>query len=108
MAKEVQQSIFEPKAHHTFSEVEDVLMNENDKELKNELRHLMWYDAGILRDPEHLEKAKKRVETMLTLPIGKLLKLRLLVSLEIITSALNRKESLGAHYVQQGNDQCES
>lgn len=108
VAKEVQQSIFEPKAHHTFSEVEDVLMNENDKELKNELRHLMWYDAGILRDPEHLEKAKKRVETMLTLPIGKLLKLRLLVSLEIITSALNRKESLGAHYVQQGNDQCES
>lgn len=108
VAEEIKQGIVEPKEPHTFSEVEDVLMNENDKVLKNELRHLMWYEAGILRDPEHLEKAKKRVEAMLALPIGKLLKLRLLVSLEIITSALNRKESLGAHYLQQGTEPCES
>ncbi|NBL00828.1 MAG: L-aspartate oxidase, partial [Erysipelotrichia bacterium] len=72
-----------------------------DKVLKNELRDLMWCYAGILRDQEGLKKACKRVEEMLKLPIGKLLKLRLLVSKEIITSALKRKESLGAHYLTE-------
>jgi L-aspartate oxidase len=108
VADAIKQTIYTAKVHHTFSEKEAVLMKEEDKDLKNELRHLMWYYAGILREPKNLEKAKKRVEEMLALPIGKLLRLRLLVSLEIITSALNRKESLGAHYLQQGNDLCES
>lgn len=85
----------------SFSEKEAILINENDKMLKNELRQLMWRYAGILREEEMLRKALKRVEEMLTLPIGKLLRLRLLVSEAIITSAINRKTSLGAHFISK-------
>ena len=54
-----------------------------------------------MRDKTKLEKAFKRVEEMIELPIAKLLKLRLLVSREIIQSALKRKASLGAHYIKE-------
>lgn len=74
---------------------EEVLIQENDKTLKNELRHLMWNYAGIIREKQTLQTALNRVKEMLGLPIGKLLRLRLLVSQEIITSALKRKTSLG-------------
>lgn len=84
-----------------FSENEAVLIEEGDKILKNELRHLMWCHAGIVREEKNLRKAYKRVEEMLELPVGKLLKLRLLVSREIIKSALIRQKSLGAHYMRE-------
>ena len=61
----------------------------------------MWCHAGIVRDEKNLHFALKRVKEMLELPIGKLLRLRLLVSQEIITSALKRKTSLGAHYIKE-------
>jgi L-aspartate oxidase len=85
----------------SFSEKEAILILESDKILKNELRHLMWCHAGIVRNETNLHFALKRVKEMLELPIGKLLRLRLLVSQEIIQSALNRKASLGAHFIQK-------
>lgn len=100
VARNIMQELSLPKALKVFSEEESMLMKEGDKELKNELRHLMWCYAGIQREEKHLEKAKNRVDEILALPIGKLLKLRLFVSKEIITSALKRKASLGAHYLQ--------
>ena len=102
VAEDIMQNILKPKANIAFSEEEDILIKEGDKGLKNELRHIMWNYAGILREKENLKKALKRVEEMLELPIGKLLKLRLLVSHEIIQSALKRETSLGAHYLQEG------
>ena len=84
-----------------FAEEEETLIREDDKELKNELRDIMWCHAGILREEKNLKKAMHRVKEMLELPIGKLLKLRLLVSKEIIQSALQRKKSLGAHYMKE-------
>lgn len=83
-----------------FSNEEAVLICKEDKALKNELRHLMWNYAGIVRHRQGLEKARKRVQEMLELPIGKLLRLRLMVSYAIITAAQKRKESLGAHFIQ--------
>ncbi len=88
-----------PKHIISFSEKEAILIFEGDKILKNELRHLMWCHAGIVRDEKNLHFALKRVKEMLELPIGKLLRLRLLVSQEIIQSALSRKASLGAHFI---------
>lgn len=85
----------------SFPEEEAVLVLENDKILKNELRDLMWCYAGIVRKEEGLQKALKRVKEMLELSVGKLLRLRLLVSKEIIESALKRKASLGAHFIQK-------
>lgn len=75
------------------------LENEVDKNLKNELRKLMWKNAGILRNKNNLQKALNRVEEMLELPTGKLIRFRLLTSRVIIQSALRRKTSLGAHYI---------
>jgi len=101
VAEEITKSIFEPHVQHLFPETEEVLIRENDKTLKNELRHLMWNYAGIIREKQTLQTALNRVKEMLGLPIGKLLRLRLLVSQEIITSALKRKTSLGAHYIKE-------
>lgn len=101
VAQDILKTIAQEKTLKVFSEKEAILMKEGDKELKNELRNLMWCHAGIMRDKTNLEKAFKRVEEMIELPIGKLLKLRLLVSREIIQSALKRKASLGAHYIKE-------
>lgn len=101
VAEEITKSIFEPHVQNLFPETEEVLIRENDKTLKNELRHLMWNYAGIIREKQTLQTAFNRVKEMLGLPIGKLLRLRLLVSQEIITSALKRKTSLGAHYIKE-------
>ncbi|WP_024953936.1 L-aspartate oxidase [Sulfurospirillum arcachonense] len=76
------------------------LINDGDKDLKNELRNLMWQNAGIVRTQNNLQKALNRVEEMLKLQTGKLIRLRLLTSRVIIKSALRRKKSLGAHYIK--------
>lgn len=90
---------FEEKSFIEFPLEAEELICTGDKELKNELRNLMWDYAGIIRSEKNLQKALNRVEEMLKLHTGKLLQLRLLTSRAIIQSALKRKESLGAHYI---------
>jgi L-aspartate oxidase len=69
-----------------------------------ELRDLMWKDAGLLRDQAGLLQARKTLEEMaLTLPEGpsrRALEARNLhqVAMLMVASALERKESRGAHY----------
>lgn len=82
-----------------FEESGEILIKDGDKALKNELRNIMWKAAGIVRSEKKLKKALNRVEEMLKLQTGKLIRLRLLTSRAIIKSALARKESLGAHYI---------
>ncbi len=82
-----------------FPKNEEILIKENDKELKNELRAIMWEYAGIIRRENGLNKALNRVEEILEEDIGKLLRLRLLSSKKIIESAILRKEPLGAHCI---------
>ncbi len=101
VALDIKLTLREKKRVVKFDEVEPSLIKVGDKELKNELRNLMWSYAGIKRDEKNLQKALNRVEEMLKLSIGKLLRLRLLSSKEIIKSALKRKESLGAHYIKR-------
>jgi len=73
------------------------LKHDGDKEAKGRLRELMWEYAGIVRTTKGLEEALNRVEDMLKCRTGKLLRLRLLASREILTQARSRHESLGAH-----------
>jgi len=89
------------KKSELFTCSDEELVKIGDKELKNELRNLMWQSAGIVRYRDNLEKALNRVEEMLELPIGKLIRLRLLTSRGIIKSALKREKSLGAHYIKR-------
>jgi len=102
VALDIKLTLKEKKQKVEFDEVEPSLINPMDKKLKNELRDLMWNYAGIKREEKKLQKALNRVEEMLKLSIGKLLRLRLLSAREIMKSALKRKESLGAHYITQG------
>lgn len=82
-----------------FTQEEEVLVKEGDKELKDELRELMWENAGIVRNTTSLEQTLKRIDQILAGNIGKLLRLRLKTSRKIVKSAIYRKESLGAHYI---------
>jgi L-aspartate oxidase len=84
-----------------FSNEEETLVKDGDKELKDELRTLMWENAGIMRERTKLEITLDRIEEMLHSDIGKLLRLRLKTSREIVKSAIYRKESLGAHYIKE-------
>lgn len=76
----------------------EILQKDGDERLKNVLRDIMWNKVGIIRTKSALDSALGGVEVMLLGEIGRLLKLRLLVARKIITSALERKENLGAHY----------
>jgi len=75
------------------------------KELRHELKQLMWNNVGILRSAEGLKKALKRIEeiekTTKFTPRHDMeieLKNMALVSKLITKAALERTESRGAHY----------
>jgi len=72
-----------------------------DKDLKDSLREIMWTYASIVRDPKTLEESLKTIEEYLKKDVGRLLFLRLLTAKSILTAALNRKKSLGAHYIKE-------
>ena len=76
----------------------EILKLDTDKEYKNKLREIMWNKVGIIRKEEELKKALEFVNNSLH-KVGRVTKLRFLTAKEIIIQALNRKVSLGAHYI---------
>lgn len=74
------------------------LFQDGDDELKRELQNLMWIHVSIERREETLKKALNRVREMMVMDIGRSLKLQLLTSAEIISSAIKNRESIGVHY----------
>lgn len=73
------------------------LREEEDLLLKQNLRKIMWEKVGILRTKEGLKSALDEVESMSEAKIGRMFELRLKVAKEIISQALKRESSLGAH-----------
>ncbi len=90
-------TISNPKRN--FPIIQEILQKEGDEQLKNVLRRIMWEKVGIIRSQTSLLSALEGVEVMMQGNIGRMLKLRLMVAREIITQALQRKKSLGAHYL---------
>lgn len=78
-----------------------LLQKPGDKAIKNELRTLMWKNAGIVRVEQDLIDALEEVESFLKEDVGRLLFLRLLTAKSILESAIGRKESIGAHFKQK-------
>jgi len=78
----------------------EVLVKEGDVLKKNELRQIMWSSVSIVRELPSLELALSRIDALLSEDIGKLLRLRLKVSKNIVESAISRTESLGAHTIK--------
>lgn len=72
-----------------------------DKDIKNILRKLMWENASIVRNQDDLEEALKQIKLFLKEDIGRLLFLRLLTAKSILSSAIERKTSLGAHFIKE-------
>ena len=79
--------------------IEYIRNKEIDKDLKDNLRTIMWTHAGIVREHKTLEESLKVIEEYLKKDVGRLLFLRLLTAKSILKAAINRKESLGAHYI---------
>lgn len=77
----------------------EMLNKIDDGKYKNMLRSIMWNKVGIIRTKNNLNIALQEIEQMLLGNIGRLLKLQLLVSRTIIKQAIDRKSSLGAHYI---------
>ena len=77
----------------------EVLLKEGDRERKDSLRHIMWNSVSIVRKMTSLRSALSKIDTLLQEDIGKLLRLRLKVSKNIVESAMLRTESLGAHTI---------
>jgi L-aspartate oxidase len=77
------------------------LQKASDKAIKNGLRNLMWTNVAIVRKRQELIDALEEVDTFLQEDVGRLLFLRLLTAKSIIQSAIDRKESIGAHYIKE-------
>lgn len=99
VAEEILAQDFGGESRQIFPELREKLILENDYRLKEFLRGIMWEKVGILRTSEGLNSALGGIEAMLQSNIGRMLKLRLLCAKEIILQALQRKQSLGAHYI---------
>ena len=61
----------------------------------------MWTNVGIVRERQELIDAYEEVESYLDEDIGRLLFLRLLTAKSIIKSAIDRKQSIGAHFIKE-------
>jgi len=84
-----------------FEDECEVLFKEGDDKRKDELRKIMWSSVSIVREMSSLHEALNRINTLLSEDIGKLLRLRLKVSKNIVESAISRTESLGAHTIKE-------
>ena len=84
------------KAIRTFTRNKDI-----DKDIKNLLRKIMWDNASIVREESKLLDSLKQIELFLKEDIGRLLFLRLLTAKSILKAAIDRKKSLGAHFIKE-------
>ncbi len=95
---------FKISCENYTKEIKSYVRNRDiDKDIKNNLRKIMWENAAIVRDKSNLEEALTQIETFLKEDVGRLLFLRLLTAKSILQAALQRKESLGAHYLRRIN-----
>ena len=86
-----------------FDTINETMSTKKDKSKKNQLRHIMWENVSIIRTNSGLNDALSTINALLNEKIGRLLKFRLLTAREIVISALNRKESIGVHTIQEEN-----
>ncbi len=83
----------------------EVLFKEGDAARKDALRSIMWNSVSIVREMSSLQEALGKIDTLLGEDIGKLLRLRLKVSKNIVESAISRPESLGAHTIKESKQE---
>jgi L-aspartate oxidase len=77
------------------------LQKVSDTAIKNGLRNLMWKNCGIVRTRQNLIDTLEEINSYLEEDIGRLLYLRLLTAKSIVESAIERKNSIGAHFIRR-------
>jgi len=82
-----------------FDISKEPLFGNEDKIYKNKLRDIMWNNVGIIRNNKKLDEALEFVENSIN-KVGLLTRYRFLTAQEMIIQAKNRKESLGAHFME--------
>jgi len=82
-----------------FEPTRELLFKEGDTNIKCEIRELMWNDVSIARRVKDLEAADDKLDLLIASKPGRMARLRLKVAQNMVRSALNRKESIGAHYI---------
>ena len=100
-AEDIMKHIDETKDDVRFELEEEAMSLKNDKNIKNQLRRVMWENVSIVRTKSGLNDALETINALLNENIGKLLRFRLLTAKEIVTSALKRSESIGVHTIQE-------
>lgn len=100
VAQEIASLDFEMPKASDFALSYSSLREEEDLLLKQKLRKIMWEKVGIVRTKEGLESALVEIEKMKKAKIGRMFALRLKVAKEIVSQALKRESSLGAHYLK--------
>jgi len=100
-AETILDSCFEhPKLPNFDKDYDTMLHEEDDKKYKQQLRHMMWKNVGIIRTREGMHEARNFIFDTKNRKIGRLLELRLNTAAAIVEAALARKTSLGAHYIE--------
>ena len=100
IAAESIEGSFMETAKKEFVAIDEPLFKEGDTLLKGALRALMWEDMGIKRTLAKLQSADDKLSEMLSKKPGRMARLRLTVAQNMVQSAMNRKESLGAHHIE--------
>ena len=75
--------------------------------LLGEVQEILAYpaqDLYVVRTPQGLKTVHEEIERMLGEKIGRLLRLRLLTARCIVESAQKRTESIGVHFITQGEN----
>lgn len=103
-AESIQKNLLH-SCEHLFEAGNEPLEKEGDKEKKDTLRKIMWENVSIVRTPKGLQSAKEAIDAMLSGEIGRLLRLRLLTARCIVESAQKRTESIGVHFITQGESE---
>lgn len=99
IVRTIEQSEIDDDSLMNFPEPKFTLEIPSDEAGKEQLREIMWKNVGIIREVEQLHTAMNAIQEMLEQPVGRLLQLRLYCARAIIEAALNRRDSLGAHYI---------
>lgn len=102
-AQDIMKHIDEEKKNISFELKDEVMSLKNDKNIKNQLRRIMWENVSIIRTKRGLNDALETINALLNENIGKLLQFRLLTAKKIVESALKRSESIGVHTIQEEN-----
>lgn len=82
-----------------FPLINELLFKEGDTYIKGEIRELMWNNVSIARNVKDLNVANDRLSELIASKPGRMARLRLKVAQSMTQGALNRKESIGAHYI---------